>query len=76
MTKVEKPSAINHLEQIIELSDGLMVARGDLGVEMPLEACAGPAKTYNAGLPAGRQAGCDRNPNAGIDDNRACADPG
>ncbi len=37
MAKLEKPSAIDHLEQIIELSDAVMVARGDLGVEMPAE---------------------------------------
>src|SRR5215469_2936636 len=37
MVKLEKPAAIQHLHEIIELSDGLMVARGDLGVEMPPE---------------------------------------
>jgi pyruvate kinase len=37
MVKLEKPSAIERLDEIIELSDGLMVARGDLGVEMPCE---------------------------------------
>jgi len=37
LSKMEKPQAIQHLDQIIELSDGLMVARGDLGVEMPPE---------------------------------------
>jgi pyruvate kinase len=37
MVKLEKPSAIQHLHEIIELADGLMVARGDLGVEMPPE---------------------------------------
>lgn len=37
MVKIEKPSAIEHLDQIIDLSDGIMVARGDLGVEMPPE---------------------------------------
>jgi len=37
MVKLEKPSAIQHLPEIIELADGLMVARGDLGVEMPPE---------------------------------------
>jgi pyruvate kinase len=37
MVKLEKPSAIKHLAEIIELADGLMVARGDLGVEMPPE---------------------------------------
>jgi len=34
VSKIEKPSAVEHLERIIELSDALMVARGDLGVEM------------------------------------------
>jgi pyruvate kinase len=37
MAKLEKPSAIQHLDSIIEEADGLMVARGDLGVEMPPE---------------------------------------
>jgi pyruvate kinase len=37
MVKLEKPSAIRCLPEIIELADGLMVARGDLGVEMPPE---------------------------------------
>lgn len=44
MTKVEKPAAIEHLDAIVELSDGLMVARGDLGVEMPLEQVPGLQK--------------------------------
>jgi len=37
IAKLEKPSAIEHLEEIVELSDALMVARGDLGVECPPE---------------------------------------
>ncbi|WP_029010482.1 pyruvate kinase [Azospirillum halopraeferens] len=37
MSKLEKPQAIEHLTRIIELSDGVMVARGDLGVELPPE---------------------------------------
>jgi len=35
MSKIEKPAAIGCLDDIIELSDGIMVARGDLGVEIP-----------------------------------------
>lgn len=35
--KIEKPAAIQNLDEIIELSDAVMVARGDLGVEMPPE---------------------------------------
>ncbi|MFC5308459.1 pyruvate kinase [Azospirillum picis] len=37
LSKLEKPQAIQHLDHIVELSDGVMVARGDLGVEMPPE---------------------------------------
>jgi pyruvate kinase len=37
MSKLEKPSAIEHLNDIIALSDGIMIARGDLGVECPPE---------------------------------------
>jgi pyruvate kinase len=37
IAKLEKPQAIEHLEEILEISDGVMVARGDLGVEMPPE---------------------------------------
>jgi pyruvate kinase len=37
MSKIEKPSAITDLEDVIAASDALMVARGDLGVEMPVE---------------------------------------
>lgn len=36
ITKLEKPSAIDELDEIIQLSDAVMVARGDLGVECPL----------------------------------------
>ena len=37
IAKLEKPAAIAHLDEIIRLSDAVMVARGDLGVEMPPE---------------------------------------
>ena len=44
MAKIEKPQAINRLDEIMEISDSLMVARGDLGVEMPLEKVPGLQK--------------------------------
>jgi pyruvate kinase len=37
MAKIEKPSAVEHLQAIAELCDAIMVARGDLGVEVPAE---------------------------------------
>lgn len=37
IAKIEKPQAIEHLSRILDIADGVMVARGDLGVEMPLE---------------------------------------
>jgi pyruvate kinase len=42
--KLEKPAAIEHLEEIVELSDTIMVARGDLGVELPPEDVPGLQK--------------------------------
>lgn len=37
LAKIEKPSAIDRLQEIVEMCDGVMVARGDLGVELPPE---------------------------------------
>lgn len=37
IAKIEKPEALDHLKQIILASDAIMVARGDLGVELPVE---------------------------------------
>lgn len=37
VAKIEKPQAVKNIDEIIEISDGIMIARGDLGVEMPAE---------------------------------------
>jgi pyruvate kinase len=44
MAKIEKPQAIDRLDEIIEVADALMVARGDLGVELPVERVPGLQK--------------------------------
>ena len=44
LAKIEKPSAIDVIDSILEVSDAIMVARGDLGVEMPYEAVPGIQK--------------------------------
>jgi len=54
MAKIEKPSALGELEEIIEIADGIMVARGDLGVEMPVEKVPGLQKQITR---AARKAG-------------------
>jgi pyruvate kinase len=54
MSKVEKPQAVTRLDEIMEISDSLMVARGDLGVELPLEKVPGIQKQITR---AARRAG-------------------
>jgi len=44
IAKVEKPQAVDNLEDIVRTADGVMVARGDLGVELPLEQVPGIQK--------------------------------
>ncbi len=54
LAKIEKPQALERLHDIISLSDAIMIARGDLGVETPLEAVPGIQKQITR---ACRQAG-------------------
>jgi pyruvate kinase len=54
LAKIEKPKALEGLSDILEMADALMVARGDLGVELPLEAVPGRQKQI---IRAARKAG-------------------
>ncbi len=54
MAKIEKPQAVNRLADILDITDAFMVARGDLGVEMPLEQVPGIQKQMTR---AARRAG-------------------
>ena len=54
MAKMEKPRAMDHLDEIVAVSDGIMVARGDLGVELPIEQVPGLQKAITR---AARRAG-------------------
>ena len=54
MAKIEKPQAVVRLAEIMDFTDALMVARGDLGVEMPLERVPGIQKQITR---AARRAG-------------------
>jgi pyruvate kinase len=44
ISKIEKPEAVNNIKQIIKASNGIMIARGDLGVELPIEKIPGIQK--------------------------------
>jgi pyruvate kinase len=54
MAKIEKPQAVHRLDEIMDVTDAIMVARGDLGVEMPLEKVPGIQKQLTR---AARRAG-------------------
>ena len=44
IAKIERANALEHLDAILEAADGIMIARGDLGVEIPIEQIAGVQK--------------------------------
>ena len=76
IAKIEKPQAIDNLDEMIKAFDGFMVARGDLGVECPLEDVPLVQKRVDRAGPQQRQAGHRGHPDARVDDLRARVPPG
>src|SRR6185436_2614592 len=52
VAKIERPAAVRNLSEILSVADGVMVARGDLGLEMPLEQVPGAQKAIIGGARA------------------------
>jgi pyruvate kinase len=75
MSKLEKPAAIDNLDEIVSLSDGIMIARGDLSVSSS-RAGSGHTTENRACLPAAGKARSRRDANARIDDRFARSNAG
>ena len=71
IAKLERPQALEHLEEILDACDAVMVARGDLGLEMPLERVPRAQKEITRRGPPRRQAGDRRDAGARVDDDEA-----
>ncbi len=67
VAKIEKDTALKNLCAILEASDAIMVARGDLGVELPFEEVPADAEADHPGGQPPRQAGDHRHPDARVD---------
>ena len=55
VAKIEKPQAWENIDSILDVADGVMVARGDLGVEMALERVPVHSERRSSGARAGRR---------------------
>ena len=75
LAKIEKPSAVSRLAEIVEACDAVMVARGDLGVELPPQSVPPLQKLIVENRQARRPPGDRRDADARIDDHQPVADP-
>ena len=74
IAKIERPEALDHLEDILKVSQGVMVARGDLGLEIPLEKVPTSQKEITRKARKLGHSSYRRDPGARVDASRAAAD--
>ena len=74
IAKIEQPEAVDSLQEIIDAFDGVMVTRGDLGVELPLEAVPDRAEARDRARAALGEARHRRDADARVDDREPGAD--
>jgi len=74
IAKIERIGARNHIDDILDSADGIMIARGDLGVEIPIEKMAIAQKMLMH--KANRQARDYRHPDAGVHESQPQTDTG
>ena len=75
IAKIEKPQAVDAAEEIIRAADCVMVARGDLGIELPIEDVPMVQKRLLQDRRPARAPVDHRDPDAGLDGRLAAADP-
>ena len=73
--KIERARALERIDEILAAADGIMVARGDLGVEIPIEGIAVAQKRADREGQSLAQAGHHRHPDAAVDGREPPADP-